>query len=215
MNRIPSLTVAIALLFFAPTLFAADKASEWTNLFDGKTFAGWKKTENKDSWKIVDGCLQCDGERSHLFYVGQDKPFENFEFECEVMTEPGSNAGIYFHTKLQDKGWPKYGYECQVNVTHKDPKKSGSLYGVVNTSAEDLKGLIKDGEWYKTSIKVVGREITIKINDKTTVKHTEPEGKSAFDKNFERRLGKGTFALQAHDPKSVVRFRNLKVRRLP
>lgn len=211
----PTFSLALTLLFVSSTSVAADKASEWTNLFDGKSFNGWKKTENMESWKIVDGCLQCDGKRSHLFYVGQDKPFENFEFECEVMTEPGSNAGIYFHTRLQDTGWPKYGYECQVNITHTDSKKSGSLYGVVNTSADDLQGLIKDGEWYKTSIKVVGREITIKVNDKITVKHTEPELKEAFNKNFERRLNKGTFALQAHDPKSVVRFRNLKVRRLP
>lgn len=215
MTRMPTFSLALTLLFVSSTSVAADKASEWTNLFDGKSFNGWKKTENMESWKIVDGCLQCDGKRSHLFYVGQDKPFENFEFECEVMTEPGSNAGIYFHTRLQDTGWPKYGYECQVNITHTDSKKSGSLYGVVNTSADDLQGLIKDGEWYKTSIKVVGREITIKVNDKITVKHTEPELKEAFNKNFERRLNKGTFALQAHDPKSVVRFRNLKVRRLP
>lgn len=194
---------------------AAEKASEWTSLFDGKSFSGWKKTEHKDSWKIVDGCLQCDGERSHLFYVGQDKPFQNFEFECEVMTQPGSNAGIYFHTKVQEEGWPKHGYECQVNVTHKDPKKSGSLYGVENISAEQLEGLIKDNEWYKTSIRVEGRHVVIKLNGKTMVDYMEPEGQQAFSKSFERRLGKGTFALQAHDPQSVVKFRNLKVRRLP
>lgn len=194
---------------------AEDKADGWKTLFDGKTFNGWKKTENKDSWKIVDGNLQCDGERSHLFYVGEDKPFENFEFECEARTTKGSNAGIYFHTRLQESGWPKYGYECQVNITHKDPKKTGSLYGVVNMGAEDLEGLVKDGEWYKTYIKVEGRRIIIKINDKVTVDFTEKEGQEPFSKSFDRRLGKGTFALQAHDPKSVVAFRNLKVRRLP
>ena len=188
---------------------------DWIRLFDGKSFDGWKKTENMDSWNIVDGTLQCSGERSHLFYVGDDKPFQNFEFECEVMTTPGSNAGIYFHTKLQDAGWPKYGYECQVNITHGDPKKSGSLYGVVNVSADDLKDVVEDNKWYKTYIRVEGRHVTIRVNDKTTVDYTEPEGKEALDANFERRLGEGTFALQAHDPKSVVSFRNLKARRLP
>lgn len=192
-----------------------DSSGGWKSMFDGKTFDGWKKTENMDSWKIVDGNLQCDGERSHLFYVAEDKPFGNFEFECEVRTQPGSNAGIYFHTRLQDEGWPKYGYECQVNISHKDPKKSGSLYGTVNVGEEDLKGVIKDNEWYKTYIKVEGKHITIKVNDKVTVDYTEEEGHEAFSKDFERRLGKGTFALQAHDPKSVVAFRNLKVRRLP
>ncbi|MEQ9410212.1 MAG: DUF1080 domain-containing protein [Fuerstiella sp.] len=194
---------------------SAGSLSEWTSLFDGKSFAGWKKTEHQDSWQIEDGKLVCVGERSHLFYVGNDKPYKNFEFECEVMTTPGSNAGIYFHTKLQDEGWPKYGYECQVNITHKDPKKSGSLYGVVNVGAEDLEGLVKDGEWYTTYIRVEGRHILIKVNDKVTVDYTEPEGKEAFSRAFERRLDEGTFALQAHDPQSKVYFRNLKARHLP
>lgn len=190
---------------------AEDKAAEWTSLWDGKTLDGWKINENKESWKIEDGALVCKGERSHLFYVGDGKPFKNFEFECEVMTTPGSNAGIYFHTKHQDTGWPRFGLECQVNVSQSDPKKSGSLYGVVDVANPGL----KDNEWYKTYIKVEGKHITIRVNDKTTVDYTEPEGKEAFSPDFERRLGEGTFALQAHDPDSKVYFRNLKARRLP
>lgn len=210
MYRLMSLSLAVAV-----SCCSCARAQEWKEMFDGKTLAGWKKTENMDSWKVVDGNLVCEGPRSHLFYVGEDKPFRNFEFECEVMTTPGSNAGIYFHTRLQEEGWPKYGYECQVNITHKDPKKSGSLYGVVNASADDLKGVAKDGEWYKTSIRVEGRHITIKVNDKVTADFTEEEDRPAFSNDFERRLGAGTFALQAHDPESKVMFRNLKVRRLP
>ncbi|MCA9051638.1 MAG: DUF1080 domain-containing protein [Planctomycetaceae bacterium] len=207
--------ILIVLLGFVTTPALADDASGWKTLFDGESFAGWKKTENMDSWKIVDGTLQCSGDRSHLFYVGEDRPFKNFEFECEVRTTPGSNAGIYFHTRLQEEGWPKYGYECQVNVTHKDPKKSGSLYAVVSVSEDDLKGVISDNEWYKTYIRVEGSHILIRVNDKVTVDYTEEENKPAFSDDFERRLGEGTFALQAHDPKSVVSFRNIRVRRLP
>ncbi len=191
--------------------FAEDKPGEWKNLFDGKSLDGWKINENKESWKIEDGKIVCHGERSHLFYVGEDKPFKNFELEAEVMTTPGSNAGIYFHTKFQETGWPRFGQECQVNVTQSDPKKSGSLYGVVDVPNPGL----KDNEWYKTYVKVEGKHVVIKINDKTTVDYTEPEGKEAFSPDFERRLGEGTFALQAHDPDSKVYFRNIKVRRLP
>ena len=199
-----------ALLSFTSATFAADKDGEWKNMFDGKSLDGWKASENKDSWKVVDGNLVCHGPRSHLFYSAEKDAFKNFEFECEVMTTPGSNAGIYFHTRYQETGWPRYGLECQVNVTQSDPKKSGSLYGVVDIPNPGL----KDNEWYKTSIRVEGRHIVIKINDKITVDYTEPEGKPAFSAEFERRLGDGTFALQAHDPDSKVYFRNLKVRRL-
>jgi hypothetical protein len=192
---------------------AEDKASEtgFFTLFDGRTFDGWKINESPESWKIEDGVIVAHGARSHLFYVGDDKPFKNFHFKAEVKTTPGSNGGIYFHTRFQDTGWPKYGFECQVNVTHKDPKRSSSLYAVENVEAPP----VKDDEWYTQEIIAEGKHIVLKLNGQTMVDYIEPEGKAAFDKNFERLVGAGTFALQAHDPESIVYFRNLRVKRLP
>jgi len=62
---------------------------------------------------------------------------------------------------------------------------------------------------------VKGKHITIKIIDKTVVDYTEPDGKEAFSDGFERRLGNGTFAFQAHDPDSTAYFKNIRVKRLP
>ncbi|MDA1015897.1 MAG: DUF1080 domain-containing protein [Planctomycetota bacterium] len=185
------------------------KDAGWISLFDGKSLDGWKASENKASWKVTDGALVCQGTRSHLFYMGDDKPFKNFEFQTEVMTTPGSNAGIYFHTKYQETGWPKYGFEAQVNITHGDAKKSGSLYGVVNVANPPA----KDNEWHTEYIKVEGKRIIIKINDKVVVDYTEPKDHKP-GKDFTRAIDQGTFAFQAHDPKSKVHFRNVKVRRL-
>ena len=209
MLRVTTL-LALSLLMFTAHV-AAEESDGWVSLFDGESFKGWKASEHKDSWKIEDGQLVCFGDRSHLFYVGDDKPFVNFEFKADVMTTPGSNAGIYFHTKYQEEGWPKWGYEAQVNVSHKDVKKSGSLYGVVDVSDPPC----KDNEYWTQHIIVQGKHVTIKINDKVVVDYTEPDGTEAFSKNFERRLGSGTFAFQAHDPKSKVYFKNVKVKRLP
>lgn len=201
----------IALLTTIPVLQAAEKEDGWVNLFDGKSLKGWKANENKETWKIEKGSLVCHGPRSHLFYMGDKKPFVNFEFKAEVMTTPGSNAGIYFHTRYQETGWPKFGYESQVNITHKDPKKTGSLYGVVNVSNPPA----KDNEWWTQHIIVKGKNIQIKINNKTVVNYNEPGDKKATSPQFERRLNSGTFALQGHDPMSKVYFRNLRVKRLP
>jgi hypothetical protein len=196
-----------------PANLSADEKDEegWVAMWDGETMKGWKASENADSWKIEDGALVCEGPRSHLFYMGHDRPFKNFEFQCEVKTTPGSNAGIYFHTKYQETGWPKYGYEVQVNVSHSDPKKSGGLYATADVSDPPC----KDNEWYTQTIIVNGRHVISKINDKVVADYTEPEGKKAFSNEFERRLGEGTFAFQAHDPESKVYFRNIKVKRLP
>lgn len=202
--------VAILALSVSGATADDQKGDGWKSLFDGKSMQGWKASENKSSWKVVDGALVCKGDRSHLFYMADEKPFKNFEFQTEVMTTPGSNAGIYFHTKYQETGWPKYGFEAQVNITHRDVKKSGSLYGVVNVS----KPPAKDNEWHTEYIKVEGKRIIIKINDKVVVDYTEPKDHKP-GKAFTRAIDQGTFALQAHDPKSQVHFRNLKVRRLP
>jgi hypothetical protein len=199
----------VACLFVATTARAAEDEAGWVSLFDGKSLDGWKANENKESWSVVDGALVCRGPRSHLFYAGDEKPFTDFEFKAEVMTRPGANSGIYFHTKYQDQGWPKYGYEAQVNNTHRDPKKTGSLYAVVNVTEAPA----KDDEWFTQHIIVRGNRIVIKVNDKTLVDYTEPEGKQP-GKDFTRVLDQGTFALQAHDPGSEVHFRNIRVKRL-
>lgn len=188
----------------------------FVQIFDGKTMTGWKLAEeNESAWQIEDGKLVSKGERCHLFYVGPLAPMKDFHFKAEVMTTPGSNAGIYFHTQYQPQGWPKFGYECQVNVSHKDPKKTSSLYAVENVSADDLAANgIKDGQWYTQEIIVTGKRIQLIVNGKTMVDYTEPENKEAFSNDFERRLGSGTIALQAHDPQSVCYFRNLRVKPL-
>jgi hypothetical protein len=202
--------VAVGLMCASTQVGIADDEG-WISLFDGKTLSGWKKAEeNQDAWKVADGTLMCDGSRCHLFYVGDAQPFKNFEFEAEVKTAPGSNSGIYIHTAYQAEGWPKQGYEVQVNQTHGDPVKTGSLYGVVKV----LEAPAKDDEWFKMSIRVEGKQVTVKVDGKTLVEYTEPEGKQAGG-DFARVLGEGTFALQAHDPQSKVYFRNLRVKKLP
>lgn len=208
MKYLTSLLPAL-FLFISPSLHAQEDG--WIKMFDGKSLKGWKVNENPDSWQVKDGELVCAGPRAHLFYVGDGQPFENFHFKAEVKTTKGSNSGIYFHTRYQDTGWPKYGYECQVNITHKDKKKSSGLYAVKDVWDPPA----KDGEWYTQEIIVSGKNIKLKINGETLVDYDEPANKEAFSNAFERRLGKGTFALQAHDPDSVVHFRNLMVKRLP
>ena len=210
-----SLSFASLALFVAlPVVGQADEPDLQTgfvSLFNGKTLDGWKPAkENEESWQVRDGALVCEGPRCHLFYVGDDKPFKNFHFVADVMTTPGSNAGIYFHTRYQETNWPRYGFECQVNVSHKDPKKTSSLYGVVNVADPG----VKDNEWYTQEIIVKDRTVILKVNGKTLVEYEEPEDQAAASNQFERRLGEGTFALQAHDPDSKVLFRNLRVKRL-
>ena len=203
------LTLAL-IATLAPRLTAADSDAGFTRIFDGKTFHGWKMAnEHTNTWTIEDGAFVAHGERCHLYYVGDEKPFKNFELKVDVMTEPGSNGGIYFHTKYQESGWPKQGFESQVNVSHGDWIKTGSLYGLVNMALTPA----QDNKWWTQHIIVKGSSVTVKIDGKTVLEYDEPPGAQP-GKEFTRKLDAGTFAFQAHDPKSVVRYKNVRVKRL-
>ena len=202
-----------ALLFIVIASLSLSAAVEegFTSLWDGKTFDGWiKSTENPDSWVIEDGAIVTRGPRSHLFYDGKLGPFKNFELKVDVMVEHNSNGGIYFHTKYQETGWPTAGFETQVNVSHKDWKKTGSVYGVASIGITPA----QDKVWWTQHIIVDGKTVVVKINGISVVEYVEAPGAVAGDK-FERLLGEGTFALQCHDPVSVVRYKNIRVKKLP
>ena len=211
MRRVASLLCAAVLVAAwgwagAAKVSGADEEG-FVTIFDGKSMNGWKINESPESWKFQDGMLIANGGRSHCFYVGDDKPFVNFELKVDVQTKPGSNGGIFFHTKYQDKDWPKIGYESQVNNTFtRDPQKTGGLYNTVKV----LEPPAKDNVWWTQTITVKGKHVTVKIDDKTVVDFDEPENQPGTVK-----LGSGTFALQAHDPGSTVMYKNIRVKRLP
>jgi hypothetical protein len=204
MRPIINVLVIVAMITTSSFQNPASKSGEWTTLFDGKTLDGWKASEHPATFKVEDGRIVVFGERAHLYYVGpvNNHNFRNFEFKASVMTTPGSNSGMYFHTEYQETGWPQKGYEVQVNATHTDWRKTSSLYGI-----QDIKEAPnKDNEWFVQHIIVQGKKITIKVNDKVINEYTEGEtGK----------LSSGTFALQGHDPKSKVFYKDIMVKVLP
>lgn len=218
---IKRLLLAVLVIGVACSLAPAaeDGWEELLKITDGQ-IEGWQKTENMGTWIAKDGMYITHGPRSHLFYIGpvENTNFRNFELKVEVKTEKGSNSGIYFHTELQDKGWPNKGYEVQVNNTHSDWRKTGGLYGVEDLDVKNSP--VADGEWFTEHIIVQGSRITVKVKGETmadwvtTVDWVELP-KYSDRKDPARKLSSGTFALQGHDPKSVVYYRSVKVKPLP
>jgi hypothetical protein len=218
MKRFAVSVFAVMALGVAPAVLA----QEWVALQDGKSLDGWKAAERPESWVVEDGAFVSHGDRSHLFYVGKvaKHDFKNFELYADVMTSPGANSGIYVHTKWQGPGFPEKGYELQV-INSNPPaermngyiehKMTGSVYAVRN----NWQAPVADNVWFSYRIRVVGKTIQTFINDKLICEYAEPEKPFRPADKQGRLLGSGTFALQAHDPGSVVRYRNMKVRILP
>ena len=180
----------------------------WTPLFDGKSLNGWKVGANAGSFKVRDGVIVVNGPVAHLFYAGDVKnhDFKNFEFKAEVMTFPKAYSGVYIHTKYQESGFPRIGYEVQVNNSQSDPKRTGGLYGVDDV----YKAPAKDEVWFTMHIVVRGKRIVVSVDGKKLVDYVEPA-----DVKGPRKLSSGTIAFQAHDPGSKVYYRNIRIRPLP
>ena len=206
-------TIGFVCLFaFVPS--DSNNKKGWVSLFDGVSLNGWKVGENASTFSVDSGIIIVHGKTAHLFYDGKFKNhnFKNFEFKADVKTMPGANSGIYFHTQFQQGSWPEKSYEVQVNNSHTDWRRSGSLYGIMDVKEQ----YIKDNEWFTESIKVVGKRVIIKLNDRIVVDYTEPENvKSVREPDDSLRvISNGTFALQGHDPKSIVYYKNIMVKPL-
>jgi hypothetical protein len=186
------------------TLTKNEQSDGWQLLFNGQDLKDWKVDKwNPDGFSIVDGTIKCNGKPSMLYYE-KKKDFKNFHFVADVMTKKSANSGIFFHTKYQDKKWP-IGHEAQVNCSHKDPVKTGSVYIV----KKYLEQAHQDDKWFHYEIIVQGQRIITKVNGQVLADYTESDAKGR------RKLSSGTFGLQAHDPGSTVFYKNIKVKELP
>ncbi len=210
-TRLPYLAATL-LLGLCLGFISRPTADGWISIFDGKSLNGWKITdESPSTFSVQDGAIVVAGPRAHLFYEGpvNNHNFKNFEWKAQVKTMPGSNSGMFIHTAYQPSGWPSKGYEIQVNQSHTDWRKTGSVY-----SLQDVKEVfVKDEEWYTEHIIVKGKNVTIKVNDKVINNYTEPDSISTGKSG--KKLSSGTVALQGHDPKSKVFYKDIMIKVLP
>ena len=200
MNRRAMATGWVALALLAPAILAEARPpeGEWVSLFDGKTLSGWSIADGTaGTWKVEEGALHGSGSASHLFSPRGD--YKNFRYKAEFKIADKANSGMYFRTK-KEGDFPA-GYEAQVNSTHSDPVKTGSLYN----HAKVFEMLVKPDTWFTQEVEAVGDHILIKVNGKTTVDYVDK--KNSFRA--------GHFAFQQHDPGSQVWIRKVEVMELP
>ena len=183
---------------------AAVGGDGWIPLFDGRTLDGWQASEHPATFHVENGEIVVHGPRAHLFYEGpvMQHEFTNFELKAELLTKPGANSGIFIRTAYQPTNFPSHGYEVQVNNSHTDWRRTGSLYAV-----RDVREGVPDNQWFTIRTIVRGRRVQVFVNDQQTVDYTEPD-------SARTRLTGGTIALQGHDPGSEVHYRAVLVRPL-
>ena len=208
MTRLHFFVVSICLVAFvslAPSNIQAQEA-KWISLFDGKTLEGWEKVGKEDSkWEVVDGALTGTGSASML--VCTQGPYKNFKYRAEVKINDKGNSGLYF--RCTRKPGFSDGYEAQIDSTHTDPIRTGSLYGMCHV----YKRVVEPDAWFTYELEV--RDDVWRKKDVTRIKITV-NGDELFEHlDFAKPFKEGYFAFQQHDPGSKVLIRKVEVMALP
>ena len=152
---------------------AAEKETQWTPLFNGKSTKGWTPRAKVDSFKAVDGELHLSSKVNG--WVVSDLQMSDFVAELEVKIpadHAGFNSGLGFRL-IGDKGKPK-GYQCEI-----DRAKPAGVYGIgmggwlypkgkEQTAAyqKAVKGLFKPAEWNHFRVEAKGPRIRTWLNGK-------------------------------------------------
>jgi hypothetical protein len=202
MFRLTFCAGVLSVLCFAASVQADDAKSKWTSLFDGKTLNGWEKVGNEKSvWEVKDGAISGSGPASML--VSTTKSYKNFRYRAEIKINDGGNSGLYFRTTAKP-GFSD-GYEAQIDSTHTDPIRTGSLYGFCHV----YKQHVKPDTWFKYDLEV--RDDVWRGRKVTRIKVTV-DGNELYEYlDFAMTFKSGHFAFQHHDPDSIVSIRKVEV----
>lgn len=134
---------------------------KWGNpvrLFNGKDLDGWKlrSGDRRDCWSIANGALT---NTVPCVDIISERKFNDFKLHLKFNIVERSNSGIYLRGR--------YEVQIQDDVGRAtDSLRMGGIYGflrpVVNVAG-------RAGEWQSYDITLVGRRVTVVLNDKTVI----------------------------------------------
>jgi hypothetical protein len=186
----------------------------WVKIFNGENLDGWKSNEKYQGFDVKNGAIVGKGNRNHLYFMEELK---NFELKMDVKISAGGNSGVYVKSQWQDESWPVTGFELQVNASHGDPVKTGSLYNIIKI----FQAPHGDDEWFNYHLILKGNTLEVRVNGKLLYTYVDPLEKGGVPQNEniteqnKRISQKGYIALQQHDPKSIPEFKNIFLKKLP
>jgi serine/threonine protein kinase len=179
-------------------------------LFDGRTLAGWRTHPRQPGdWRVENGMLVGSGPALSYLYTVRDD-FQDVHVRVEARISDRGNSGVFVRAPFgpslpANNPVLPLGYEAQINSTHRDARKTGSLFaGPDGAVVKVLRTAVPPGEWFALEVLAQGNRIMVKVNGETTADYTDSK----------RLFGRGCIALQQQDSATVAEFRRIEVKEL-
>jgi hypothetical protein len=214
------MAVVLVITLLAATSQAA--GGEWQVLFDGTSLDGWKPSQDKNQFELVDGVI-LGSSSGQTRFLCTEREYGDFELELEVkLHDADLNSGIQIRTclvRVNERGDERPSVHGPQVDLGKSPGRSGYIYnqgngGWITPEAElNRNSLMINGEWNRVRVLAVGRKIQTWINGKQVSDLTVPD-------EIHERYSNGVIALQVHGVKKPeektrhVSFRSIRVREI-
>jgi hypothetical protein len=138
-------------------------------LFNGKDLSGWHgQVPGKPlGWIVENGALSNQPSANNLV---SDAKFWNFKLHVEFKVSKDTNSGIGLRSRYEVQILDDFG---QPPDTH----GNGALYSRILPTMNASK---PPGEWQDYDIRLVGREVTVVLNDHKVIDHQHIDGLTAI-----------------------------------
>jgi hypothetical protein len=191
-------------------------ANDWTPLFNGKDLDGWRHV-GPGRFVVENGVLRTEGGMGLLWYTREKFGDATLRVVYRAPEPKGAgNAGVFIRipTEPTEPWMPvNKGYEVQIDENESDFHRTGVLYSFTKAQARpELR------EWNTMEIMLDGDRTRVVVNGAVVTDYREgdavPEKKKTYEPDRGPRPLSGYIGLQNHDPKDVVLFREISVRKL-
>jgi hypothetical protein len=163
---------------------------------------GWQMVGPGSITEESPGVLVTDGGMGMLWYAKE--PFKDFTLRLEYkQSAPKNNSGVFVRFPNPPKSpWDAVneGYEIQIDDGADPEHRTGAVYSF--KAPEKAPPSKPVGEWNAYEITVKGQDYTVTLNGEVVNHYKGSRGAQGF------------IGLQNHDPKSIVRFRNVRIKTL-
>ncbi|MEE3197389.1 MAG: DUF1080 domain-containing protein [Pseudomonadota bacterium] len=166
----------------------------WTTLFDGSSFEGWKQLGDAN-WRLDEGTFLAD---SGAGFLVSESSYGDFHLKLEFWIDPDANSGIFIRCSNPNEVTPENSYE--VNIFDKRPDPTYRTGGIVDF-APPLSTINSGGQWNTYEIIAEGPRLFITLNGTVTV---DIEDSTHAEGPFALQYGTGVGP-------GAVRFRNVEI----